>query len=109
MRVVATTAALGGGGVGGLSIPLVSLGALTGRFASGIAGRAGDPLDSVVGAAAFLAAGYRVPLAGITFVAETTGRVGFIVPAMVAVFAADLVTGRASVSTEQRDDAEAGW
>ena len=31
------------------------------------------------------------------------------VPAMVAVFAADLVTGRASVSTEQRDDAEAGW
>lgn len=109
LRMVATTAALGGGGVGGLSIPLVSLGALTGRFASGVAGRAGDPLDTVVGAAAFLAAGYRVPLAGIAFVAETTGRVGFIVPAMVAVFAADLVTGRASVSTEQRDDAEAGW
>lgn len=109
LRMVATTVALGGGGVGGLSIPLVSLGALTGRFVSGIAGRAGDPLDTVVGAAAFLAAGYRVPLAGITFVAETTGRVGFIVPAMVAVFAADVVTGRASVSTEQRDDAEAGW
>jgi len=109
LRFVATTVALGGGGVGGLSIPMVSLGALTGRFASGIAGRAGDPLDTVVGAAAFLAAGYRVPLAGIAFVAETTGRVGFIVPAMVAVFAADLVTGRASVSTEQRDDDGAGW
>lgn len=109
LRMMATTVALGGGGVGGLSIPLVSLGALTGRFVSGVAGRAGDPLDTVVGAAAFLAAGYRVPLAAIAFVAETTGRVGFIVPAMVAVFAADLVTGRASVSTEQRDDAEAGW
>lgn len=109
LRMTATTVALGGGGVGGLSIPLVSIGALTGRAASGIAGRAGDPLDTVVGAAAFLAAGYRVPLAGIAFVAETTGRVGYIVPAMLAVFAADTVIGRASVSTEQRDDAEAGW
>lgn len=109
LRIVATTAVLGGGGVGGLSIPLVSIGALTGRCLSGIAGRSGDPLDTVIGAAAFLAAGYRVPLAAITFVAETTGRVGYIVPAMIAVLAADTVIGRASVSTEQRDDAEAGW
>ena len=84
LRMLATSVTLAGGGVGGLSIPLVAAGALTGRAVAGAAGRADDALGAVVGAAAFLAAGYRVPLAGITFVAETTGRAGFIVPAMIA-------------------------
>ncbi|MFM7271100.1 MAG: chloride channel protein [Actinomycetes bacterium] len=109
LRMLATSTALAGGGVGGLSIPLVAAGALTGRTLAGLVGRGDDPLGPVVGAAAFLAAGYRVPLAAITFVAETTGRAGFIAPAMLAAFAADITIGHASVSGEQRDDAEAGW
>jgi CIC family chloride channel protein len=50
--------------------------ALTGRAVGGVA----DGLDNLfVGVAAFLGAGYRVPLAAVMFVAETTGRSGFIV------------------------------
>ena len=109
LRMAASAITLAGGGVGGVFIPLVAAGALTGRAVAGATGHAEDPLYAVVGAAAFLAAGYRVPLAAITFVAETTGRVGFIVPAMVAVFAAEITMGSTSVSGAQRDDAEAGW
>jgi CIC family chloride channel protein len=109
LRTAASAVTLAGGGVGGLFIPLVAAGALTGRAVGGATGHAEDPMYAVVGAAAFLAAGYRVPLAAITFVAETTGRAGFIVPAMVAAFAAEITMGTTSVSAEQRDDAEAGW
>jgi CIC family chloride channel protein len=43
-----------------------------------------------------------VPLAAVMFVAETTGRPGFIVPGLLAAVAAALVMGRASVTTYQR-------
>jgi CIC family chloride channel protein len=56
----------------------------------------------VVGVAAFLGAGYRVPLAAVMFVAETTGRPGFIVPGVIAAVAAELVMGSASVTRYQR-------
>jgi chloride channel protein, CIC family len=54
-----------------------------------------------VGAAAFLGAGYRVPLAAVVFVAEATGRPGFVVPGLLAAVVAELVMGRASVTTSQ--------
>jgi chloride channel protein, CIC family len=56
----------------------------------------------VVGVAAFLGAGYRVPLAAVMFVAETTGGASFIVPALLAAAAAELVIGHSSVTTYQR-------
>jgi CIC family chloride channel protein len=102
LRVGAVLATLGGGGAGGLFIPLVVLGALTGRFASGALGMADSDLLLVVGMAAFLGAGYRTPLAGVMFVAETTGRPGFVVPALVATAASQLVVGDSSVSSYQR-------
>jgi CIC family chloride channel protein len=55
-----------------------------------------------VGMAAFLGAGYRTPLAALFFVAETTGRPGFVVPALVATAASQLVVGDSSVSVYQR-------
>jgi chloride channel protein, CIC family len=51
--------------------------------------------------AAFLGAGYGVPLAAVTFVAEATGRPGFVVPALLAAVAGELVMGRASVTEYQ--------
>jgi signal-transduction protein with cAMP-binding, CBS, and nucleotidyltransferase domain len=51
--------------------------------------------------AAFLGAGYRVPLAAVVFVAEVTGRPGFIVPGLIAAVVAQLVMGRASISPYQ--------
>jgi CIC family chloride channel protein len=102
LRVGAVLATLGGGGAGGLVIPLVVMGALTGRFASGALGMADSDLLLVVGMAAFLGAGYRTPLTAIMFVAETTGHPGFVVPAFVATAASQLLVADSSVSDHQR-------
>lgn len=102
LRCLATAATVAGGGVGGLFIPLVVAGALLGRAVGGIVGDFDTSLFLVVGVAAFLGAGYRVPLAAVTFVAETTGRPGFVVPGLLAAVAAELVMGRWSVTSYQR-------
>ncbi len=70
--------------------------------AFGVAVGSTDSLFLVIGIAAFLGAGYRVPLAAIVFVAETTGRPGFVVPGLIAAVVAELVMGRMSVTTYQK-------
>lgn len=102
VRCLATAATVAGGGVGGLFIPLVVAGALLGRMAVDVVGGGNTTLFVVIGVAAFLGAGYRVPLAAVMFVAETTGRPGFVVPGLLAAVAASLVMGRASITTYQR-------
>src|SRR3546814_14215365 len=67
----------------------------------GIFDSANATLFPVVGMAAFLGAGYGVPLAGVVFVAEFTGRPGFVVPGLIAALVAQLVMGRTSVSPFQ--------
>jgi CIC family chloride channel protein len=101
LRVVGTVAAVGGGGAGGLFIPLVIQGAMVGRVMSGMFEASNATLFPVLGMAAFLGAGYRVPLAAVVFVAEFTGRPGFVVPGLVAAVVAQLVMGRSSVSAYQ--------
>jgi CIC family chloride channel protein len=102
VRVAAVMATYGGGGVGGLFIPLVVTGALTGRLAGDVLNVDPDLL-MVVGMAAFLGAGYRTPLAGVVFVAETTGSPAFVVPALVATAASQLLLGdSSSVARHQR-------
>src|SRR5690606_29880839 len=70
LRCLATSAAVAGGGVGGIFVPLVVAGALLGRMFGVVIGH-DESLFLVVGIAAFLGAGYRVPLAAVVFVAET--------------------------------------
>lgn len=101
LRCLATAATVSGGGVGGLFIPLVVTGALLGRAAGAAFPGLDDNLAVIVGVAAVLGAGYRVPLAAVVFVAEATGRPGFIVPALLAAVAADLMMGRHSVTAYQ--------
>jgi CIC family chloride channel protein len=102
LRTVATASTVAGGGVGGLFIPLVVAGALLGRAAAALMPDFQHDLALVVGVAAVLGAGYRVPLAAVVFVAEATGRPGFIVPALLAAVAADLTMGGLSVTEYQR-------
>jgi CIC family chloride channel protein len=102
LRCVATATTVAGGGVGGLFIPLVVAGALLGRAAAALVPSFDTDLAVVVGVAAVLGAGYRVPLAAVVFVAEATGRPGFIVPALLAAVAADLTMGRLSVTQYQQ-------
>ena len=102
LRCLATAATVSGGGVGGLFIPLVVTGALLGRAVGSLVPGLDDHLSLIVGVAAVLGAGYRVPLAAVVFVAEATGRPGFVVPALLAAVAADLMMGRNSVTTYQQ-------
>jgi len=101
LRALATILTVGGGGAGGVFIPLFVQGWLLGRLVEAVAGTH-TSLFPVVGAAAFLGAGYRTPIAGIVFVAEATGRPGFIVPALIATAVAQVLMGTSSVTTYQR-------
>jgi CIC family chloride channel protein len=102
LRCLATISAVASGGAGGLFIPLVVAGALLGRLVAGGLGANDTSLFVIVGISSFLGAGYRVPLAAVMFVAETTGRPFFVVPALIAAVAAELVVGDESVSFLQR-------
>jgi CIC family chloride channel protein len=108
VRCLTNVATVAASGVGGLFIPLVVAGALLGRVAFGIVGGDNVTLFVVIGVAAFLGAGYRVPLAAVMFVAETTGRPGYIVPGLLAAVAAMLVMGRASVTQYQHSSQPGG-
>lgn len=101
LRCLATMNTVAGGGAGGLFIPLVVAGAILGRIFGEVVGATHESLFMIVGVAAFLGAGYRVPLAAVMFVAETTGRATFVVPALLAAVASDLVMGDACVTAYQ--------
>ena len=102
LRCLATATTLAGGGVGGVFVPLVVAGAIVGRGVGDIVNPLDPTLYVLLGIAAFLGAGYRVPLAAVVFVAEATGQPGFIVPALFAAVAAELVMGEQSITTFQR-------
>ncbi len=103
LRCLATAFTVAGGGVGGVFIPLVVGGAIVGRGVGEVVNPLDPTLYVLLGVAAFLGAGYRVPLAAVTFVAETTGQPGFIVPALFAAVAAELVMGDESITSFQRN------
>jgi len=102
VRLCGTIATVAGGGVVGLFVPLVVAGALIGRVAGGTIGAANISLFVIIGVAAALGAGYRVPLAAVMFVAEATGRPGFVVPGLLAAVGADLVMGNSAVTAYQQ-------
>jgi len=108
-RAVATLTTVGAGGVGGLFIPLAVQGVLLGRVVGDVLDRFGlsDAEDvrlwPILGLAAFLAAGYRTPIAAVMFVAEST-RGSAVVPALLAAAVSQLVAGSSSVSLAQREE-----
>ncbi len=101
LRMAAPPLVVGGGGVGGLFVPLVVQGALLGAFVGTLVNPPDPSFFPILGVAAFLGAGYRVPLAAVVFVAETTGRPGFVVPALIAAATSQLLMGESSVSPYQ--------
>ena len=105
IRLVATSTVIASGGVGGVFIPLAVLGLLIGRIVGGWidVGVQSMAFFPFIGVAAFLAAGYRTPLAAVMFVAESTGAPSFVVPGLIAVAVSQVVVGSSSVSDYQRD------
>jgi CIC family chloride channel protein len=101
LRALACASTVAGGGAGGTFIPLVVQGALLGRLVGSVI-PADETLFSLVGASAFLGAGYRTPIAAVMFVAESTGKAGFVVPGLVATAIAQLLMGRTSITPYQQ-------
>ncbi|MFQ5558686.1 MAG: chloride channel protein, partial [Acidimicrobiales bacterium] len=100
MRMAATIASILAGGVGGLFIPLATLGVVVGQFVGVALGENQTGLYPTLGLAAFLGAGYRAPITAVMFVAESTGGVGsFVVPALVAAAVSQVVAGPSSVAS----------
>ncbi|MGN6695501.1 MAG: chloride channel protein [Aquihabitans sp.] len=107
IRLAGTVASVAGGGAIGLFVPLVVAGALIGQFTGNAIGASNPTLFVVIGVAAALGSGYRVPLAAVVFVAEATGRPDFLVPGLFAAVAADLIMGTSSVTPYQQPGAHA--
>ena len=104
VRFAATWFTVAGGGVGGLFIPSSPKARSRGTSSKPSPTHPIAGLFPTVGIAAFLGAGYRTPLAGVSFVAEATGQPGFVVPALLAAAASQLVMGRWSFAPDQRDE-----
>ena len=101
LRAAASGVTMLGRGVGGLIIPLLVLGSIAGQ----VLGRIFDgnlALLSVIGATTLLGAGYRVPLAALVWLAESTHSVPAVALGCVVVLITQAVGGGRSVSTAQR-------
>jgi chloride channel protein, CIC family len=103
LKLLATIFSLAFGGVSAMFVPLfLTGGALGTAFGQAVVHSSSLELYAAVGMAAFIAAGYKTPLAAVVFVAEATGGHGFIIPALIGSAVAYGVSGDASVSGDQR-------
>lgn len=103
LKMGATMATLGAGGVSAMFVPLFLTGGSIGvAFAQAVVHTQALELYAAVGMASFISAGYKTPLAAVVFVAEATGGHAFIVPALIGAAVAYAVSGDASASGDQR-------
>jgi CIC family chloride channel protein len=94
---------LGSGGVGAMFVPLLLLGESLGRvFGQSVVHAHAVDLYCAIGMAAFIAAGYKTPLAAVAFVAETTGTPAYLIPTLIGAAVAYAAAGEASVVGSQR-------
>lgn len=103
LKLAATLFSLAVGGVSAMFVPLFLTGGTFGTvFAQIVVHSHSLQLFAAVGMAAFIAAGYKTPLAAVVFVAEATGGHAYIIPALIGAAVAYAVSGDASVSGDQR-------
>lgn len=102
LKLAATLFSLGSGGVSAMFVPLfLSGGSFGSAFAQSIVHSGSIELYAAVGMAAFIAAGYKTPLAAVVFVAEATGGHAFIVPSLIGAAVAYAISGESSASGDQ--------
>ena len=107
LKLAATAATLGAGGVSAMFVPVFLTGGIFGTaFAQSVVHSSAVGLYAAVGMASFIAAAYKTPLAAVVFVAEATGGHSFIIPALVGAAVAYAVSGDASISGDQRVHSE---
>jgi CIC family chloride channel protein len=103
LKMAASISSIASGGVSAIFVPLLLTGGCIGSaFAQSIVHSPTLDLYAAVGMAAFIAAGYKTPLAAVVFVAETTGGHSYIIPSLIGAAVAYAVSGEASCSGDQR-------
>lgn len=121
LRFGSTLLATASGAAGGFMIPLLALGALTGRMLGDLwaAFLPNNPppvaIFVAVGMGAFFSSSVRAPLTGLVLVLELTGDYGFMLPALIACIVAFLTAEELgipavyhSLAASSDDEAEPG-
>ena len=102
LKLLATSITFGSGGVGGLFVPTATIGAALGACWDGALSASHPGVYTLLGIAAFSGASYNSLLFSAVFIAEATGNVFLVVPALLASTFAFLVTAGVSNSRTQR-------
>ncbi len=92
-----------GAGGGGVFTSLACNGAFLGQLVAQACGRGETHQLALLGAACFLASGYRLPLACMLYVGEQSGSVELSIAALAAIALGQLLMGEASVSEAQAE------
>jgi CIC family chloride channel protein len=101
LKLLATSVTFGSGGVGGLFVPTATIGAALGACWDSVLAASHPGVYTLLGIAAFAGASYNSLLFSTVFIAEATGNVFLIVPALIASTLAFLVTAGVSNSRAQ--------
>ncbi|MBX3024119.1 chloride channel protein [bacterium] len=96
-----------GGGGGGVFTSLACNGAFIGQLIAEAIGRGHAHLLPLLGAACFLSAGYRLPIAGMLWIGEQSGSVTISIAGLAAIAVSQLLMGEASVSEAQAEERKA--
>jgi CIC family chloride channel protein len=91
MKLAATALTFAGGGVGGLWLPSLAMGAALGAAFDGWLGLGQTGYMTLVGASAMAGATHQTLLVPVVFLAETTGQAALVVPALIGTIVAYLV------------------
>jgi CIC family chloride channel protein len=108
LKLLATAITFGSGGVGGLFVPTAVIGAALGACWDAVLAPSHPGVFTLLGIAAFSGASYNSLLFSAVFIAESTGKVFLVVPALVASTLAFLVSAGVSNSRSQRKH-RPGW
>ncbi len=102
LKLLATAVTFGSGGVGGLFVPTATIGAALGACWDALLSHGHPGVYTILGIAGFSAASYNSLLFSAVFVAEATGNVFLVAPALIASTVAFLVSAGVSNSHAQR-------
>jgi CIC family chloride channel protein len=103
LKLAATSVTFGSGGVGGLFVPTATIGAaLAACWDAAVPGAHTGGVYTLLGVAAFSGASYNSLLFSAVFIAESTGNVFLVVPALIASAAAFVTSAGVSNSRAQR-------
>lgn len=101
IRAASNLVCVYGGGGGGVFTSLACNGLLIGQLIAQAIGHGQTRNFALLGAACFLGAGYRLPIACMLYLAEETGSLGISIAGLIAIAIGQLLMGETSVSEAQ--------